>query len=283
MKRNTIRVLIFTIAVMLLSGTVQLTAKDYILQYKIYQYDNQIGESIDWFVDNIFKPGDSLYFVSPKKSYRLVYKQDNSIQSKPEFFKTAIKKALKRDTALEGTEITTILENMKTAVNDLKGGDALQAVLERYKQNRNELINKTLFQIKMYNQFANISKKMKEGFTGFVVLQQIKQPIPGRDLYDYLSESKYKFTAMELFMVPNISGKYKKAIKKTASVMASNKMKLNLFFYKTKAHKSRDISYLDGTSELYNNYKIVCKKTGGVVKTKHTPVIFFQEWSGKSK
>ncbi len=280
MLNSKINVSIVVIVLFMTILSLQVKAEDYVLHYRIHKYDNKIGESVAWFVDNIFKPGDNLIFVSPTKSYRLVYKKDNSLQSKPEYFKKAITGALRKDSAIAGSEISFILESMKTIIREIERnrGSDLTSLFERYRQNRTELTNKTLFQLNLYHSLMGIAKKQKREMTCFTILQQVNQPVPGRELLDYLSSTKYRFNTLELFANPDISGKYKKAIKKTASAMSKGGLKQNFLFYKVKAMRARNLSHIDATSELYKNYKVVTKKTSGFATTLNSPAAFFQKW-----
>lgn len=274
--------IVILVAVVLFAMSLSLAAENYILQYRIHKYDKQVTDSVNWFVDNIFKPGDSLYFVTPNKSYNLVYKDDKGPRSTPEFFKTALNKALKADCIKENMAVETVQKDLRGALYNI-GGSSINTALQKYQQNKSLLTNRTAFQIRMYRNLAAIAKKSGKKFTGFAVVQQIYQPVPGRSIDNILTQSKQTYS-MDLFIAPEYPSKYKKEIKKTAAVLADSGITINTVVYKGKIHnRPNNIKMINGSKALCDSYKMVSKKTSGIYSGKHNIVKFFSDWKEKNK
>jgi hypothetical protein len=56
------------------------TQRNYFLFFEVADYQPRIGEGLEFFIDNIFSPEDSLYITTPLKSYTM---KEGALQMKP--------------------------------------------------------------------------------------------------------------------------------------------------------------------------------------------------------
>jgi len=87
------------------------TNRNFYLFFEISQYTAKLGQSLDYFVQNVIMPGDSLTVVSPMKTYRL----------KPRAFEARsrqeiagqIKGFLRRDSTIGSAEYNNIIADLE--------------------------------------------------------------------------------------------------------------------------------------------------------------------------
>ncbi len=268
MKRHGLTLLV---ALVLLILPVQIISADYVLHYNIYKYDEQIGESVEWFVDNILKPGDTLHVISPRDAYNFEFKRDN----KTDLFKKTLKSTLKKDTTLEQKEVTTITNDMRSSLLKLSSGR--KNAMQKYSRHKVLMAERVTFNLKAYKKLSEISKETGKPFTCFVILQQLNQPVPDRELERVINSSMVSYN-VDLFSPPEFPSAYKKEIANITSSMTTSGTSVNTLFYKTRIHKKKYFDMANGTYPLYKSYKMMAKNTKGLFIRKSTIKDFFKKW-----
>jgi len=106
------------------------TNRNFYLFFEISEYTAKLGQSLDYFVQNVIMPGDSLTVVSPMKTYRL----------KPRAFEARsrqeiagqIKGLLRRDSSIGSAEYNNIIADLEDLSKAIIAAMAQQVKAQNY-------------------------------------------------------------------------------------------------------------------------------------------------------
>lgn len=133
-------------------------SRNFILMFEIIEYIPNIGESIDYFFNNILLPGDELTVFTPVKAYKFNSKALEMFSK--EAIATKLKKTLRADSVIGNSEYRSVLRELESAITmeDLDIDERLslfRQVLSRFERLRS-------FDEEGLINFANFLKE-KEG------------------------------------------------------------------------------------------------------------------------
>lgn len=133
-------------------------SRNFILMFEIIDYIPNIGESIDYFFNNILLPGDELTVFTPVKAYKFNSKALEMFSK--EAIATKLKKTLRADSVIGNSEYRSVLRELESAITmeDLDIDERLslfRQVLSRFERLRS-------FDEEGLINFANFLKE-KEG------------------------------------------------------------------------------------------------------------------------
>ena len=104
------------------------TRRNFYLFFEITEYDPRIEQAIEYFVENVFLPSDSLVIVTPMKTYRMKKKTFELIP-KPKVVKQLIE-IIRKDALVGSSEYRSIIEeiaavarSMTAFLNPTTGGE----------------------------------------------------------------------------------------------------------------------------------------------------------------
>jgi hypothetical protein len=98
------------------------TSRNFFLNFEISEYTAQIGEAVDYFIQNVILPGDTLYIIAPMKTYRLKEKALEG-KSKPEIAKE-LKGLLRRDSLAGTSEYNATIQELSVLTRSLSAAVA---------------------------------------------------------------------------------------------------------------------------------------------------------------
>jgi hypothetical protein len=98
------------------------TSRNFFLNFEISEYTAQIGEAVDFFIQNVIMPGDTLYIIAPMKTYRL---KDKALEgkSKPEIAEE-LKGLLRRDSLAGTSEYNATIQELSVLTRSLSAAVA---------------------------------------------------------------------------------------------------------------------------------------------------------------
>lgn len=238
---------------------------NYILQYRIHTYDTKVGDSVQYFVDNVIKSGDQLIFLTPAKPYSFPKAKLAQIDKKT--LAANLIKLLKKDTALGGAYYHTTFQEMERIIVNMArnwGTDTstLKQDLIVYKQNFAALQAKRKFNKVLYQKIAALHKKQQGKNVMCIFLQKENKPIPDKDFMDDLMKNpKIKFDVMEAFNADQSITRTD--LSDVIKAMNEAKLTFNMAFIKIQGKRKRNIQLRDISGDLYNLYKELVKGTDG--------------------
>jgi hypothetical protein len=95
------------------------TDRNFFLFFELAEYDARIGEAVDWFLSNVLYPGDSLYIITPLKTYNLRAK---ALASKlREEIAEELKGLIRKDTLQGNAEYRNVIEDLTQVTRELTG------------------------------------------------------------------------------------------------------------------------------------------------------------------
>lgn len=87
-------------------------SRNFILMFEIIDYIPNIGDSIDYFFNNIFLPGDELTVFTPVKAYKFNNKSFEMFSK--EAIATKLKKTLRADSVIGNSEYRSVLRELES-------------------------------------------------------------------------------------------------------------------------------------------------------------------------
>lgn len=86
------------------------TSRSFFLNFEISEYTSKIGEAMEFFIRNVILPGDSLFIITPMKTYRL---KEKALEAKSrEEVGNELKGLLRRDSLTGSSEYNNTIEQL---------------------------------------------------------------------------------------------------------------------------------------------------------------------------
>lgn len=93
------------------------TSRTFFLIFEISEYTPRLGDALDFFVNNVFLPGDTLFCVTPMKTFRL---RDIGLEIRSrEEIADEIKRLLRRDAATGNSEYRSTVDDIASLMRSL--------------------------------------------------------------------------------------------------------------------------------------------------------------------
>ncbi len=105
------------------------TARNFYLFFEVTEYNERIGQAVDYFIKNIIDPGDMLTIVTPIKTYRLRGKA-LEVQSRDEVV-TQLKGLLRRDTLQGNSEYRNTIQELSSLAASLSASISRDPTVQR--------------------------------------------------------------------------------------------------------------------------------------------------------
>jgi hypothetical protein len=95
------------------------TARHFFLFFEITEFNAKLAGAVDYFLANVFLPGDELTIVTPRKTYRM---KDESMQKLPrEVVVEQLKEKIREDSWLGNSEYRSAMQDLEGLVRSLSG------------------------------------------------------------------------------------------------------------------------------------------------------------------
>lgn len=124
------------------------TARNFYLFFEVTEYNERIGQAVDYFIKNIIDPGDMLTIVTPIKTYRLRGKA-LEVQSRDEVV-TQLKGLLRRDTLQGNSEYRNTIQELSSLAASLSASISRDSTVQR----RDEFFGSENLEMSMDEQLA---------------------------------------------------------------------------------------------------------------------------------
>jgi VWFA-related protein len=124
------------------------TARNFYLFFEVTEYNERIGQAVDYFIKNIIDPGDMLTIMTPIKTYRLRGKA-LEVQSRDEVV-TQLKGLLRRDTLQGNSEYRNTIQELSSLAASLSASISRDSTVQR----RDEFFGSENLEMSMDEQLA---------------------------------------------------------------------------------------------------------------------------------
>ncbi len=272
------------------------TNRNFYLFFEISEYTAKLGESLDYFVQNVIMPGDSLTVVSPMKTYRL----------KPRAFEARsrqeiagqVKGLLRRDSSIGSAEYNNIIAELEdlsraiivamseeakaqeyTVLDDITimeyKGLGVDDLLTRYTVTLARLENLRQMDEKKLLDFSQILKN--DQGQKYVYLFYEREFIPRidpkilslfMDSFQERPDIQQKFN--DIFGFYNRESPYN--ITRLRESYADASIAIHFLFIARSPTYSESIQYMEQSDDIYSTFKEMSQATGGFSQVSQNPV-----------
>ncbi|MGQ9472008.1 MAG: hypothetical protein ACUVR0_10010 [Candidatus Aminicenantales bacterium] len=93
------------------------TVRNFFLIFEITEYVPRLNDALTYFVDEVIRPGDNLFLITPAKSYRLT---TEALEAKPKaLISEQLRALVRRDVLVSASEYRSILSEMESLAKSL--------------------------------------------------------------------------------------------------------------------------------------------------------------------
>ena len=276
--------------------------RHFYLLFQITDHNPKLEEAIDYFINNIIQPGDTLDIWTPVKKYNLSSK---ALQTLPkETIAEEMKKIIRKDTQVGSSyyrELLRDLQRIVRAISSQAGGTGptmtemetdsassmfgLEMLLPRYRETLEKMENLRLFDENNLIQFANILKKQEgENFVYYFYQREyrpeLNTSIVNRLQSIYQDEPQIMGQVQELFQVYHRTITFdSERIKKA---FADSEVLFNFIFMNKIPLTISGVQMTEQSEDIFKVLSTAAEATGGSVDTSQDPGTGFKNALAKS-
>jgi len=262
--------------------------------FQMTEYSPRIREGMDYFFNNIFRPGDSILLVTPLKQYTLSPKA-LEIKSREDLVQD-ITKVIRKDTQFGSSEYNSAIIDLKRIVStvssmtggqqtmyqtsidtssaDSMGPDDLIHLLPNYRETLEKLESMRIVDEENFLAFASHLKSLSGQKIVFLFYQREFRPELNPSTMNRLISNNQANVALlnqlqDLFQVYhrdlNIN------IDRMKQVFADSSLMLNLMFFNKSPEDIPGVVMREQSEDLYRIFSELAQSTGGIVNTAQNP------------
>lgn len=245
--------------------------RNYMLVFDVRDYSGQIKHAVSYFFDNVFKQGDQLILVTPKK---LVGFSRRRLKANAKTLTRYVLDLLKTDIATGASMYRQVIKQMTKSVNDmLRAGHSIaytwRQESEIYQRQRDLLDN---MREEYCERLVNYSRHFR-GIPGenhmVLVYQQQIRPVP--DAPDLPNHRDFQ----KIFFADNpISSSFD--FQKVQVAFRYAKIRFHFMYLRTKQPTLQEIKFVENSSDIYSIFSKITKSTDGLKLTGNNPRFLFK-------
>jgi hypothetical protein len=268
------------------------TARNFYLFFEVTEYNERIGQAIDYFIKNIIDPGDMLTIVTPVKTYRLRGKS-LEVQSRDEII-SQLKGLLRRDT-LQGNaeyrntiqELSSLAVSLAAAIgrdptvqrrDDFLGSENLEMSLDeqlvRYQSLLDKLESLRFVDQEQLLKFAEFLENMAGQKYVFLFYQREYIPqIDSRILNQYMAQ--YQDRPDLQHAISGITDFYRRDLsfdlEHVKRVYADCSISIHFLFIAQLVENVYGITFHEQSEDIFSAFREMARATGGYIETSANP------------
>ncbi len=278
------------------------TSRNFFLFFEISDYTKKLGESIDYFIHNVFLPGDNLFISTPLKTYKLK-EIVLELRSKEEIAKE-IKELLRKDTITGSSEYNGIIRDLTQITR------ALTAEIMGPKEYKSDEATSSLYDMKTGQEEAKIEELLML-YAGNLSRLETLRDVDQLQLLDFARFLKYKEGQKYVFLFyqrefipqidPKILSRYSGEFQDRPTIQmgfsdlygllrrdisfnvdlikqayADSSVSIHFLFISTPTKDIYGIRMQEQSEDIYQAFKEMARATGGFVDSSANPVYLFQ-------
>jgi len=272
--------------------------RDFWLLFQMIDWDPKIGDAIDYFFNDMFRPGDTLVIMTPENTYRLT--QESIKTRTKEETAAEMAKILKKDINLGGSRYNSVLRSLRRIVGEIKSAAgvsqrsdevtvdsgfqdqsmSLELVLPRYANSLQELDGLRFVNEGTFVKFAEVLKNQTNQKNVFLFYQREFRPeidpgLVSQMMMDFQDKPHILGKLSELFDIYRnelvISGD------RINQAFADSALSFNFIFAEKKADRYSGIFMRELSDDAFRVFSDAAASTGGIVETSQNPAAGFKE------
>ena len=248
-------------------------ARHFILVFEVINWLPLINDSIEFFFDEVYQPGDTLIITTPIKTYRL--KKEMLVQMPKSQICDQFKSILKTDILKGNMEYKSLIREIKSfeKTGGMMTGSYL--VTGRYKVDLfNQIKNYKYFDEQKLKTFVEYLKNIEGQKHVFLFYQREESPFPS-GLDEFAKYSKDSTFDVDLIK----------------QIFSDSKIATHFLFLTNKLEEHADVEYMDGNRldtadvsfQVFNAFNEIAKTTGGISYASANPFAAFKRASDASE
>lgn len=246
------------------AGAGDVEKRNFVLIFEILDYNNDIGNAVRYFFQNVIRPGDQLIVYTPAK----VYGFSPAKLSRPFREQAAeLQQILKADTASAAARYRDIITAMRQIVAD-GGADAeiSEANLVNYRNQMDNMRQMRQINENMIAGIANVFKGQPGNHHLILFFQAEFRPIPKKETIDRMKENpRLGFHATTLFLQDQVEKRIDSDIIKETLTNAG--VPLHLVYFRGRTLRMSTGQQKEHSLDVWNAFKEVAAATGGRVES----------------
>lgn len=265
--------------------------RHYYLLFQITDYNPQLEDAVDYFINNIIQPGDNLHIWTPVKKYDLSSKALQTLSK--ETIAAEMKKIIRKDTQVGSSYYRELMRDLKRLVRAIssQAGETghtmtemetdsassmfgLEILLPRYRETLAKMEDLRLFDEKNLIQFANILKRQEGENYVFYFYQREYRPEISSSLVNRL-QSLYQDDPNIMGLVQELFQTYHREIhfnaEKIKEAFADSQILFNFIFMNKIPQTVSGIVMKEQSEDIFKVLSEAAKATGGSIDTSQDP------------
>lgn len=264
-------------------------SRHFVLLFQLYDYVAELHQAIDYFVEKVISPRDTLTVITPLKSYNLK-SLAFQVRSRAEIA-SQLNGIVRRDIEIGGSEYRSVIRELEASISDLNLEFPLEQKLMVYNQVLNKLENMRFIDQKKLLEFARFLKA-KEG-QKYVFLFYQKELVPKisfRAYQNLVSENMDRMdtllSLMELFEffkreitfdVNVVKQAFADSFISSHFLMMTKTKPLGLDVERQVSPSETGFDMEEQSEDIFSAFREIADATGGVVLSSANPASSFKE------
>lgn len=278
------------------------TSRNFFLFFEVSHYTRRLGEAVDYFIQNVLLPGDSLFVSSPLKSYKL---KEIVLESRSkEAVAEELKELLRKDITVGSSEYNSIIRDLTQITRALlseivgpgeyKSDEASSSLYDMKTEAEQDKIDELLMLLA-----GNMSKletlrdvdqlqlldfakflKYKEGqkyvflFYQREFLPQIDPKILGRFSSSYQDRPNIQMGFSDMYDLLRRDISFDVDLIKQA--YADSSVSIHFLFISTPSEPVYGINMQEQSEDIYQAFREMARATGGFSESSANPAYLFK-------
>lgn len=277
------------------------TSRKFFLWFQISEYMPRIRETIEYFFENVFIPGDSLVVITTVSAYNL---NSRAIELKTkEEIADQLAKIIRKDATTGNLEYRAALRDLSEIVNiiEAKAGEtddsalfeenitadfsplnvgSLEEVVQMYSVIVENLENLTKIDLQKLIDYAEYLKDMEGQKHIFLFYQREFLPqLDPNTLEKFMTQ--YQDNAFLQYTVPSLFQTYKKDVtidvESVMQAFADSSLSIHFLFLQKMGVHRRGVQLQERSEDVYNVFMQMAQATGGLTESSANPAWAFQK------
>ncbi len=238
--------------------------RNFVLIFEILDYNNDIGNAVRYFFQNVISPGDQLIVYTPAKVYGF---SPAKLSRPPREQAAELQQILKVDTASAAARYRDIIAAMRQIVEE--GGvdaEVSEANLVNYRNQMDNMRQMRQINENMISGIANAFKGQPGNHHLILFFQAEFRPIPRKETIDRMKENpRLGFHATTLFLQDQVEKRVDTDIIKEALTSAG--VPLHLIYFRGRTLRMSTGQQKEHSLDIWDAFKEIAAATGGRVES----------------
>ncbi|MBU1475423.1 MAG: VWA domain-containing protein [Acidobacteria bacterium] len=265
--------------------------RHFILLFQLFSYNPRLAGVVNYFFNNVYRPGDTLTIMTVQKSYTLS-ESAMELRSKEELSQDLIN-LIRKDTLVGSSAYNTLIRELRRIVVQLSAGGSLdgtttamdgsmnlELLFPRYKENLEKLEEMRLINERSFIEFAQSVKRQPGRKYVFLFYErefrpEINQSDLNRMASNYQDKPQIMNHLQDLFQLYSRSTSLDSA--KISRAFGDSNITFNLMFINKEPEQVPGIYMREQSEDVYSAFSSLAKDTGGIVDVSMNPEPSFRK------